>query len=57
VLVDDGRIIEAGTHAELLKLGGHYYRLYTQQFRQQMQEAYDPFAQPEFLEQSANEPA
>jgi ATP-binding cassette, subfamily B, bacterial len=54
VLVDDGRIVEAGTHAELLKLGGHYYRLYTQQFRQQMQAAYDPFAVPEMLEQTAS---
>ena len=50
VLVDDGRIVEAGSHAELLKLGGHYYRLYTQQFRQQMRETLDPFYSPDTLD-------
>ncbi|HEY5119123.1 MAG TPA: ATP-binding cassette domain-containing protein, partial [Anaerolineales bacterium] len=33
VVVEDGRIAEIGTHAELLRLRGKYYRLYTQQFR------------------------
>jgi ATP-binding cassette subfamily B protein len=33
VVVEDGRIAEIGTHAELLRLHGSYYRLYTQQFR------------------------
>ena len=33
VVIDGGRIVEKGTHAELLKLRGHYYRLYTQQFK------------------------
>jgi hypothetical protein len=27
--------VEQGSHADLLRLGGKYYRLYTQQFRQQ----------------------
>jgi ATP-binding cassette, subfamily B, bacterial len=57
VLVDDGRIVEAGTHAELLKLGGHYYRLYTRQFRQQMHEAYDPLFLTDTLQQPTDEPA
>lgn len=35
LVIEDGRIAEQGTHAELLRLGGKYYRLYTQQFRQQ----------------------
>jgi ATP-binding cassette subfamily B protein len=45
VVVEDGRITEMGTHAELLRARGHYYRLYTQQFRQQLEEEYDPFFQ------------
>jgi ATP-binding cassette subfamily B protein len=35
IVVEDGRITEMGTHAELLRQRGHYYRLYTQQFREQ----------------------
>ncbi|MBW7885942.1 MAG: ABC transporter ATP-binding protein [Caldilineaceae bacterium] len=41
LVIEDGRITEMGTHAELLKQGGHYYRLYTQQFRQEMAESVD----------------
>ena len=33
VVIDGGRIIERGTHAELLALGGHYYRLSTTALR------------------------
>jgi len=36
LVIEDGRIKEMGTHRELLKLGGHYHRLYTQQFRQEV---------------------
>ncbi len=43
VVIDDGKIIEMGTHAELLRAGGHYYRLYTRQFRQQLEQKYDVF--------------
>jgi ATP-binding cassette subfamily B protein len=43
VVVEDGRITEIGTHSELLRARGHYYRLYTQQFRQQLEQEYDPF--------------
>lgn len=28
VVIHDGRIVEQGTHGELLALGGHYHRLY-----------------------------
>jgi ATP-binding cassette subfamily B protein len=40
VVIENGKIAEQGTHAELLKLGGHYYRLYTQQFRHELEEQY-----------------
>lgn len=33
IVIEDGRIAEQGTHAQLLKQHGKYYRLYTQQFR------------------------
>lgn len=39
LVIEDGRIAEMGTHAELLRKAGHYYRLYTQQFRHEMEEA------------------
>ncbi|HET9908545.1 MAG TPA: ABC transporter ATP-binding protein [Anaerolineales bacterium] len=40
VVIEDGKIAEQGTHAELLRLGGHYYRLYTQQFRHELETHY-----------------
>jgi ATP-binding cassette subfamily B protein len=43
LVIEDGRIAEMGTHAELLRQGGHYYRLYTQQFREQKEAEYNPF--------------
>lgn len=47
LVVENGRIAEMGTHNELLRLGGKYYRLYTRQFRDQMHAAYDPFHKAE----------
>ena len=32
MVVQDGKIIEQGTHQELLGKKGHYYRLYTRQY-------------------------
>ncbi len=32
LVVQDGRIVEQGRHAELLKAKGYYYRLYTRQY-------------------------
>ncbi len=40
IVIEDGRIKEQGTHAELLRQRGHYYRLYTQQFRHQLEVQY-----------------
>jgi ATP-binding cassette subfamily B protein len=45
LVIEDGHIAEAGTHGELLRLGGKYYQLYTRQFRHQLEEAYDPFTE------------
>lgn len=33
IVIQHGKIAEIGTHRELLKQRGHYYELYTQQFR------------------------
>jgi ATP-binding cassette subfamily B protein len=52
ILVEDGCITEMGTHAELLRAHGHYYRLYTQQFRQELEQEYDPF-----FSQTSSQPA
>jgi len=40
LVIEDGKIIEGGTHGELLKQRGHYYRLYTQQFRHELETQY-----------------
>ncbi len=40
LVIEDGRIMEQGTHAELLRQRGHYYRLYTQQFRHELEVQY-----------------
>ena len=40
IVIENGKIAEQGTHAELLKMQGHYYRLYTQQFRHELETQY-----------------
>lgn len=40
IVIEEGKIAEQGTHAELLKQRGHYYRLYTQQFRHELETQY-----------------
>ena len=37
LVIEEGRIVEAGTHTELLRIKGKYYQLYTRQFRSQME--------------------
>ncbi len=36
LVVENGGISEQGSHADLIRARGHYYRLYTQQFRKEM---------------------
>jgi ATP-binding cassette subfamily B protein len=40
VVIEKGRIAEMGTHAELLRQRGHYYNLYTQQFKYEREVQY-----------------
>jgi ATP-binding cassette subfamily B protein len=46
LVIENGKIAEMGTHAELLRQGGHYYRLYTQQFRRELEREYETFDEP-----------
>lgn len=43
LVIENGQIAELGTHAELLKMKGKYYKLYTQQFRLEREDAYNLF--------------
>lgn len=40
LVIEGGSIAEIGTHTELLRRRGHYYRLYTQQFRYELGQGY-----------------
>lgn len=42
LVIKDGVIIEDGSHPELLRNRGHYYRLYTSQFRTELEQEYAP---------------
>ena len=35
LVIEDGQIAESGSHAELIQAQGHYYDLYTRQFREE----------------------
>ncbi|MDK2981780.1 MAG: ATP-binding cassette, subfamily bacterial, partial [Chloroflexota bacterium] len=43
LVIENGQIAEMGNHAELLKLKGKYYNLYTRQFRNEREDAYSVF--------------
>ncbi|MFZ3151477.1 MAG: ABC transporter ATP-binding protein [Anaerolineaceae bacterium] len=43
IVIKDGQIAEQGTHESLMRLKGHYYRLYTQQFRHELETKLNPF--------------
>ena len=40
LVIENGGVSEMGTHAELIRKRGHYYDLYTKQFRDEMAQAY-----------------
>jgi len=46
LVIEDGHIVEMGSHAELLRARRHYYRLYTKQFRRELEQEYDVFKAP-----------
>jgi len=41
LVIENGRITESGSHSELIRAGGHYYNLYTRQFRREREVAYE----------------
>ena len=45
LVIENGAIAEMGSHAELLRQKGFYYRLYTRQFRQELEQEYNLFNQ------------
>jgi ATP-binding cassette subfamily B protein len=47
LVIEDGQIVEMGTHKELIKGQGKYYNLYTRQFRQELESRYDVFNEAE----------
>lgn len=50
IFIEAGRIAEMGTHAELLRRRGHYYRLYTQQFKLEREMEYSAAARVPIIE-------
>ncbi len=44
LVIENGRISESGTHGELIRERGHYYNLYTNQFRREREAAYGELA-------------
>src|SRR5205807_8887140 len=51
VVMDQGRIKEIGTHAELLEKSGHYRRLYDLQFNRLSEETSETTPAPDVLEE------
>jgi ATP-binding cassette subfamily B protein len=41
LVIDGGRVVEMGAHAELMRQRGRYYDLYTRQFRRHLEREYD----------------
>ena len=47
MVIDGGQITEQGTHESLMRAKGHYYNLYTKQFRHDLETKYNLFADQE----------
>ena len=45
LVIEDGRIAEQGSHAQLIRQRGHYYDLYTKQFRDERSGSEQPLLQ------------
>ncbi len=41
IVIENGEITEMGTHAELIRNQGHYYNLYTTQFKKELEKQYN----------------
>ena len=47
LVIEDGRISEMGTHTELIQARGHYYTLYTKQFRKEADQRFEALFEQE----------
>ncbi len=43
LVIENGKVTEQGSHAELIRQRGHYYRLYTRQFRHEYEQQFGVF--------------
>ena len=41
LVIENGRIVESGSHADLIRVQGLYYNLYTRQFRREREASYE----------------
>ncbi|MDF1498919.1 MAG: ABC transporter ATP-binding protein [Anaerolineales bacterium] len=46
LVIENGKILESGSHRSLLQKRGHYFRLYTEQFKRSLEDEFDPFKNP-----------
>ncbi len=44
LVIENGRITESGAHSDLIRAKGHYYNLYTNQFRREREAVYEELA-------------
>lgn len=44
LVIEEGKVVEMGSHRDLIRAKGRYYDLYTRQFRRELERAASPFA-------------